>query len=287
MYPAKGVHLKDFKTEWFVLVMFCACVFAFNGGYINAVSFAGVWKTGLTHLTGSTTNSAVRLLNPPKPGGFTAVDLGLFIFGFFLGAFVSGLIIGPPRLRWGRLQGACMIIMGFTLLLGWWYAPTVFGGTLVAFAMGVQNSITSNFMPLTIRTSHVSGTVLDIGMAIGQCIHLRNLDHLWKIKVHVPTFAAFWVGALVGTAAWNQFAEDALLINALFGIVGGLLTMIVRTWWVMTASEDDLQEAAELNKREVQIPMEEMEEEEEEEEEKEVQTQSLKTSQQGSTRYGT
>jgi hypothetical protein len=55
-------------------------------------------------LTGSTTNAAVRLINVPKVGQYTALDLGAFIVFFGLGAFVAGFILGPGRMRWGRLQ---------------------------------------------------------------------------------------------------------------------------------------------------------------------------------------
>jgi uncharacterized membrane protein YoaK (UPF0700 family) len=109
MLPASGEHLrgkgiKDFPASWFTYTLVVAMVFSLNGGYINAVSFAGVWRTGLTHLTGSTTNSAVRLINVPKVGQYTALDLGAFIVFFGLGAFVAGFILGPGRMRWGRLQ---------------------------------------------------------------------------------------------------------------------------------------------------------------------------------------
>ncbi len=91
----------------------------------------------------------------------------------------------------------------FTLLL--WYINTA--GMAISFAMGMQNSVTSNFTPMVIRTSHVSGTVLDIGLALGQCIRMRNLDNFWKVKFHLPNYLAFWVGALVGCIAYNHWVS--------------------------------------------------------------------------------
>jgi len=217
--------LKEFRTDWFLLVLFCCCCFAFNGGYVNAVSFAGVWKTGLTHLTGSTTNAAVKLVIPPKTG-YTWYDLSYFILGFFLGAVVAGIVLGPPRLRWERLQGFLTVLMGVAMLLSWFSAPSVFGGTCVAFAMGIQNALTSNFSPMTIRTSHVTGTVLDLGMAIGQCISLRNLENMWKVKVHGPNYLSFWVGAVFGAYAWKYMLDDAILLSAFASIIGGALSLL-------------------------------------------------------------
>jgi hypothetical protein len=51
-----------------------------------------------------------------------------------------------------------------------------------------------HFPRLNPRTSHVSGTVLDIGVTIGQMIRHRNLEGLWKIQVHGPNVVCYWIG---------------------------------------------------------------------------------------------
>lgn len=256
MLPASGEHLrgkgiKDFPASWFTYTLVVAMVFSLNGGYINAVSFAGVWRTGLTHLTGSTTNSAVRLINVPKVGQYTALDLGAFIVFFGLGAFVAGFILGPGRMRWGRLQGACWTLFGLAMALGWYLAPRptdthlgVPGGLAISFAMGIQNTVTSLFTPLTIRTSHVSGTVLDVGIGLGQCLRERNLNNMWKVKFHVPNFLAFWVGAVIGTVAYNHLGHNALLVNIAFGLLIGIVTLVVGT--VFAQKKEKVEEPLDL-----------------------------------------
>jgi uncharacterized membrane protein YoaK (UPF0700 family) len=237
-YPARGVHLKDFDTKWFSIVMSVSTAWAFNGGYINAVCIAGVWYAGLTHLTGSTTISAIRFINPAKPGQYTHWDLLGFIFAWAVGAFVSAAVMGKPRLRWGRLQGFLTLLHGLTLMAGWFFAPVpeenymgVLGGMFVSFAMGMQNAITSLFSPFTLRTSHHSGTMLDIGIALGQIVHDRNLDNLWKLKIMVPNYLGFWIGALLGTVAWNSMAAGALLIPAGIAIAVSAITFGLCTFY--------------------------------------------------------
>jgi len=239
--PVPGTSLKDFDAKWFSFTMTGSVLWAFNGGYVNAICYAGVWFTGLSHLTGSTTLSAVRFVNPPNPGQYSGWDFLGFIFAWFLGALLGGIVIGNPRLHWGRLQGSLCIVQGVSLVLGWLLSPepdnisrtqlsSVFGGWFVSFAMGVQNTITSLFSPMTLRTSHHSGTVLDIGITIGQCIHLRNMDHFWKLLVFGPNFVGFWVGAVAGTAAWNALGASALLINGGLLCLLGVVTLVVGTW---------------------------------------------------------
>jgi len=245
--PVPGTALKDFDAKWFTFTMACSCIWAFNGGYVNAVCYAGVWLTGLSHLTGSTTMSAVRFVNPPNPGQYSGWDYLGFILAWFLGALFGGIVIGNPRFRWGRLQGVLTIIHGVALILGWLLAPepdnlsrvtltSIFGGWLISFGMGLQNTITSLFSAMTLRTSHHSGTVLDIGITIGQCIHLRNMDHFWKLGVFPPNYIAFYVGAVAGTYAWNSLGAAAFLVNSSIAIFVGLVTLIVGTWQSYSSS---------------------------------------------------
>eukprot|EP01089_Gocevia_fonbrunei_P020839 TRINITY_DN7853_c0_g1_i1.p1 TRINITY_DN7853_c0_g1~~TRINITY_DN7853_c0_g1_i1.p1 ORF type:complete len:325 (-),score=48.95 TRINITY_DN7853_c0_g1_i1:46-1020(-) len=253
MLPAKGVHIKDFKTEYFVIVLAWATTFSFNGGYINAIAFAGVWKAGLSHLTGSVTNSAVKLLIPPTLGGWGSEDLIIFILGFGLGSFTGGLVLGPPRLKWGRLQGFLLLLMGLSILGSFFAAGTTGGGMLLSYSMGMQNSITSNFTPLTIRTSHVTGTIVDLGMCIGQMIHMRTFEYFWKIKVHIPTFLAFWIGAFVGTYSYLKFDEYSLLLSAFVCIVIGVLTLIVYTYMYFYQNDEQKQVREEIKRKEKEL----------------------------------
>eukprot|EP01103_Thecamoeba_quadrilineata_P008087 TRINITY_DN17874_c0_g1_i1.p1 TRINITY_DN17874_c0_g1~~TRINITY_DN17874_c0_g1_i1.p1 ORF type:complete len:253 (-),score=24.72 TRINITY_DN17874_c0_g1_i1:119-877(-) len=226
MKPAAPLHLKDYKVAGFLSVMVGTCILCLNGGYINGVCVTGIFQTGLTHMTGLTTNSAKVLINPPHEGQLPVIAIFGFIISFLLGSLVVGIIIGPARLTWGPLQGFCILIEGLAILLGWYFSPDPLGGMFISFSMGVQNGITSNFSALTIRTSHVSGTVLDIGMAIGQCLHLRNLDNFWKLKVHVPSYAFFWLGSLLGAMAFNVWGKNALGPSYVLSILIGIATLI-------------------------------------------------------------
>eukprot|EP01126_Amoeba_proteus_P032619 TRINITY_DN3181_c0_g1_i2.p1 TRINITY_DN3181_c0_g1~~TRINITY_DN3181_c0_g1_i2.p1 ORF type:complete len:283 (-),score=31.94 TRINITY_DN3181_c0_g1_i2:141-989(-) len=243
MYPAKGVALKDFETKWWGIVLFIASLWSFSGGYINAFAFAGVWNTGLTHLTGSTTVSAIRFINPAKAGQYTHWHFLAFILSWFIGSFVVGVVIGPPKFRWGRLQGFLIVLHGIGLIVGWYLAPlqtelktmwsSILGACCVSFSMGIQNSLTSTWSGCVIRTSHHSGTVLDIGLVLGQFFHRRTKKDLWKIKLFVTTWLSFWIGGLFGTLAWNHLATGALLVPGSITLAVGVGICV---WWQTTLS---------------------------------------------------
>lgn len=136
----------------------------------------------------------------------------------------------------GWWQGLCWAVFGVAMAVGWYLAPKpgdthlgIPGGCAVSFAMGVQNTVSSLFTPITIRTSHVSGTVLDAGIGLGQCLRDGNLNNLWKAKFHLPNLLAFWVGALAGTVGYNHYGHNALLANVAFGLIVGLVSIVLGT----------------------------------------------------------
>jgi len=222
--------LKDFPRNWFIIVLFSACMWCFNGGFINAICFTGPWHAGLTHVTGSVTLSGTRVVIPAKPGQYTYYEYLSFVLSFFAGAIFSGFIIGNTWSRWGRIQATLSIIHGLLLILAIYLSrdfEVIFSGIVISFAMGIQNSISSGYSPMTLRTSHVSGTVLDIGMTLGQMVRLRNTDNIWKLKIHIPTFISYWTGAVVGTYVFTVWAENALYVNAAAAILLGTVTFIL------------------------------------------------------------
>lgn len=225
MEPTPTTPLKDYNRASFLAVVVWSCVLCFNGGFVNGVSVAGVFHLGLTHMTGLTTKSGSVLLIWPQPGQMPVYGYFAFIVSFLLGAFFVGVTIGSPKLKWGLIQGICVLVESFALFLGWHFSPRVLGGAFLAFSMGIQNGVTSNFTAGALRTSHVSGTVLDIGLGLGQCLRLRNLDNMWKVKLHVPNYIFFWAGGVAGTAVYNSHDKNAYLASAFFALIIGLWTV--------------------------------------------------------------
>ena len=64
-----------------------------------------------------------------------------------------------------------------------------------------------------IRTTHVTGTVTDIGLIIGQAVfHKRTRKHLWKLKILVPLYLSFVSGAIIGWCAFQLLRNRAMLV---------------------------------------------------------------------------
>jgi len=210
--PQRETHLKDFPTPWFLSAMFINTTLAMMGGYVNALCFAGLYHTGLTHLTGLTTNTAIRVIIPASPGGITGFQYFVYVFTFFLGCVTTGAILEKSRFRWGGLQAICLAIESISLYGAWHFVGSTFGACCITYAMGVQNGISSSFQPMVIRSTHITGTVVDIGLTIGQIARTQSLANLWKLRIHVPMYAVFWSGALLGAFVYNRHLHHALFV---------------------------------------------------------------------------
>jgi xanthosine utilization system XapX-like protein len=96
------------------------------------------------------------------------------------------------------------------------------GGYLVSLACGLQNGMCTTFSGAVIRTTHVTGILTDIGLILGQTVfHPRTRKHLWKLKVLVPLYVAFFLGGVIGWFAYKLLHVKAILLPcAVVGILG-------------------------------------------------------------------
>lgn len=86
------------------------------------------------------------------------------------------------------------------------------GAYLVCLGCGLQNGMCTTFSGAVIRTTHVTGTLTDIGLIIGQAIfHQRTRKHLWKLKILIPLYTCFCCGAIVGWFAFDLMHEKAII----------------------------------------------------------------------------
>lgn len=71
----------------------------------------------------------------------------------------------------------------------------------------------TTFSGAVIRTTHVTGTVTDIGLIIGQAIfHKRTRKHLWKLKILIPLYISFCIGGIIGWFAYELLHNKAMLV---------------------------------------------------------------------------
>ena len=83
----------------------------------------------------------------------------------------------------------------------------------ISLGCGLQNGMCTTFSGAVIRTTHVTGTLTDIGIIVGHAIfHQRTRKNLWKLKILCPLYTAFCFGGLIGWYAFRLLKNKAMLL---------------------------------------------------------------------------
>jgi uncharacterized membrane protein YoaK (UPF0700 family) len=151
---------------------------AFNAGAVNAGGFL-VLHMYTSHMTGFASQLADGLV-------LGNARLLLNALGAVL-AFLSGAAVCAVLVNWGRqhrlhsvyalpllLEAALMLpfgLMGAVTLT--WATPFAVPLTvlLLSFIMGLQNAVASKTSGGSIRTTHMTGNITDLGMEIGKLLY--------------------------------------------------------------------------------------------------------------------
>ena len=191
-------------------------VLAFNAGAVNAGGFL-VLQMYTSHMTGFTSQLADALV-------LGNVRLFLNALGAVL-AFLAGAAVCAVLVNWSRqhhlhsvfalpllLEAALMFpfgLMGAITLT--WSTPFALPLTvlLLSFIMGLQNAVASKTSGGSIRTTHMTGNITDVGIELGKMLY-----------VHVGTVAG---RERVRHNRYRLRASGGLVCAFILGGVGGAL----------------------------------------------------------------
>jgi len=208
------------------------------------VAFAR-YTTYVSHVSGSATAVGLRA-NGDQPGDVpTPAEL---VLDFIVGSIICGMFIPKATLKIGKAPyTTALLLLAFVTTLGWLtaskkYDPDasatqVLGPHFLALACGLQNGLCSAWSGNVLRTTHVTGTATDLGLAVGRII-IRFFkkgmstgkyddmdwdDHVVDRKKFVimsVLLAGFFAGAFVGASMFNMIGLHTLLLAA--GLQAGL-----------------------------------------------------------------
>ncbi|HEY0947165.1 MAG TPA: YoaK family protein [Opitutaceae bacterium] len=201
-----------------------ALALAGTAGYINSVVL-GFFHTPVSHMTGAVS----RLGLDAAAGETNDVRASLaIIIGFVSGAMAGGMMVGAQKLVPSRRYGAAMVTEGVLVGVAMWLLLLRhrLGLPTIAMACGLQNSVSSSYCGLAIRTTHVTGLVTDVGVMLGHWLRHRRVD--WaKLRFLVLLFLAFGAGGWLGAVFDLHFGPAALAIPA-----GGCVVAGTIFWWL-------------------------------------------------------
>jgi uncharacterized membrane protein YoaK (UPF0700 family) len=200
--------------------MALACI----AGSINAVGFLGIHHQTLSHLSGTVTAVGADFARSDWSLGRHAALVVVF---FFLGSVLSGMIIRHSTLRAGRRYGVALCCESGLLFTATYFLRhgAYSGDYLAAMACGLQNAMATSYSGAVIRTTHMTGIVTDLGIAVGLTARGEKAD--WrKMRLYLVLLAGFLGGGVLGAQAYLHFGYDTLLIPAtLAGVTGAGYTI--------------------------------------------------------------
>jgi uncharacterized membrane protein YoaK (UPF0700 family) len=186
---------------------------AFVAGAANAGGFLAVHQY-TSHMSGIVSTAADNL---------AAGNLWLVLDAFAaVLAFLSGAYFSTVLIRWGRelnllsryalpllSEAALLTIFG---IVGKEFAGTRVLGTVVllCFTMGLQNAMITKISGSVIRTTHLTGMVTDIGIAIGRLSFasshgdVQPEEEIMTLRLLASLVALFFLGGVIGALGFKH-----------------------------------------------------------------------------------
>jgi len=204
-----------------------ALAFAGTAGFINSIAL-GAFRSPVSHMTGAVSYLGMELAG----GGLrNALATLTIIVSFMLGAALAGLIVGAQDLAPGKRFGWALCCEGALLAASMALLTSghTSGVLLIAMACGLQNATTSSYFGLMIRTTHVTGTVTDIGVMLGHWLRHQKIERR-KLVFMVGVVAAFGAGVWVGALADARWGPSVLAVAAAGCFAAGIGIALYPLW---------------------------------------------------------
>jgi len=192
---------------------------ACGAGCINVIGFLGVHHQAISHMSGTVSNLGLELVRGDRLMIWHAAStLGFF----FAGCVLSGMIIRHSTLKAGRRYGVALACESALLFAATYFLrhDSIAGDYLAAMACGLQNAMATSYSGAVIRTTHMTGIVTDLGIALGLLARREPIDRR-RVGLYLVLLAGFFIGGVLGAAGFQRFGYDTLLAPAVLAGVTG------------------------------------------------------------------
>lgn len=202
-----------------------AALLCLTAGFVNVSGFLA-FSVLTTNVTGHVALFAEKLVQ----GDFaTAQVVGLWMFMFLLGAFLSSLIVNNIFQNKQYSYVGPILTEILILLIVACYGSNfrtvreteLFAGSLL-FAMGMQNALVSMISGSVVRTTHLTGMFTDLGIELAAIMKRtgeNKVELMSKIRLRLIIIFFFFFGGILGGYLFH------LLQYYTFFIPAGILTV--------------------------------------------------------------
>lgn len=204
-----------------------ATLLSFVAGIVNVCGFLAIHRL-TTNVTG---HFAFFVDEVFKLKFWQAFIYFLYVFFFFLGSFVSGMLIEIVSRKNERLVYFVPVIIegGILLFVGIFYPYFIIGKPEIIafsllFSMGLQNSLVTTLSNATVRTTHLTGLFTDLGIELSQLFFFKNKHHKVKlyssIILRLTIICFFFLGGIAGGILYARISLHTLIIAVAVLLIG-------------------------------------------------------------------
>lgn len=204
-----------------------ASLLSFVAGIVNVTGFFAVQRL-TTNVTG---HFAFFMDEVFKLNFWKGFIYFLYIFFFFLGSFVSNLLIEIIATKGDRYiyvvpASIECVILFFIGILG--QSLMSLNTNIIAFsllfAMGLQNSLVTTISSARVRTTHLTGLFTDLGIDLSQMFFYKDTERKTKliasIKLRLTIIIFFFIGGIIGGGLYAKIGLITLVFAATLLVLG-------------------------------------------------------------------
>lgn len=198
---------------------------AVNAGMINVLGLMTVLHQAISHMTGNVSVIAMSLVQ----GNLDTLLYALaIVISYVLGSIYSGLILANSHFRLGRRYGIPLSLVAFFIVLCWLFLPywPRYALLWAAVAMGLQNAMVSHYQGAIIRTTHLSGVLTDLGLALGYCLRGLSAGRR-RVILHIFILFGFLCGGVIASWIYPLLQSNAFLVPAALSLVMSLVYWLI------------------------------------------------------------
>ncbi|MGE4515127.1 YoaK family protein [Chryseobacterium taeanense] len=204
---------------------------AFTAGTINIASLL-IFLSFTSNVTG---HYAILAAEISKANWSQVAVVGLWIFLFFFGGFVSNFIVINFNKKSKYFAHAMPLILEITCLLfvgiyGQFYyrkslEETQYLVAVMLFATGLQNGLTASISNFSVKTTHLTGTTTDLGILFSmftQKKFRKNGELVGRAKLLMSIMLAYVLGAVFSglTYYYLEFRVFYVISLCLLVVIG-------------------------------------------------------------------
>ncbi|WP_045047331.1 YoaK family protein [Rouxiella chamberiensis] len=216
-----------------------ALVLATTAGTLNAMAL-GAFGFFPSHMTGNTSQLSSEVSNTNLSD---VIFLASIILAFVIGSVTSRMLaIGGIKNNIRTIFSLILLLEGVLLICTSLFEILFFSHKnnqeiiiFLAFLMGVHNSTSTQLSNGRVRSTHITGTLTDIGIAFGSVvatIFRRDPSRQMKAQrsqliTHLVTLLSFMIGGISGLLLYKEFGFNSMAAVGVFLVLVAISSIIV------------------------------------------------------------